>query len=50
MTSGRRLRRRLLEDDPDIDYKEPIVNGFNLPAGPQADTQVVFSFTISNTI
>jgi hypothetical protein len=48
-TAGERLGRRLLEVEPP-DTNAPIVNGFNLSAGPQADTQVVISFTIDDTI
>jgi hypothetical protein len=48
-TAGERLGRRLLEVEPS-DTNAPIVNGFNLSAGPQADTQVFISFTINDTI
>ena len=49
-TAGERMGRRLLEDELPFDTNAPIVNGFNFSAGPQADTQVVISFTINDTI
>jgi hypothetical protein len=48
-TAGERLGRRLLEVEPP-DTNAPIVNGFNLSAGPQADTQVVISLTVNDKI
>jgi hypothetical protein len=49
-TAGERLGRRLLEVEPAPDTNAPIINGFNISAGPQADTLLVISFTINDTI